>query len=1192
MKKDFFKKILYLTIIFSIFLNHVSGLIVWALENIGEEKQNITINNEELYSAIIKQLENLEDTIYFEKNDESKTIIISENELQKVQKLQLNNLNLSNIKGLEEFKYVEELNISNNNITSINPLSKLTSLKKLEAFGNSISDLSPISNIISLEYLNVANNNLKDTGNQNNNENSVISKLSKLTSLIYLDMSYNTIGSTQGLEELTNLKYLNLYDNKIHQLTGLDMLTNLKYLNLGENNRSYNNGNAEVENGIANLENLNTLINLEYLNFSDNYSPDILKNIGNLKKLEELNLESNNLNDLKTKESDISCLTYLKSLNLYNNNISDIRPLFSLNKLEEVILQKNKIEDLFGILDNNNEIILKNTKKIDIAFNNIDKNSNEIRVLCEKARNREIELNYEYITDTTNLLNNKNYVTYEEFGARCDRVFDDYIAIRNAHIFANNNNCEVRATSGKTYHIYKYYEDPVDIKTSVNWNNATFIIHDEEIEKSSGRYKSIFNVSNITEGIIISNDTIDENNIDRYKSLFNAGNMTSIMTISNINILDTNTINTNTKKLDLSIIENEFEELNKNGNKKYLCKVIDDDKKQYIRYSTVNADNGFSMQDSFIIDSKGNILDNIQWDFDNITAMAIYAIPDSYISLQNATFKSNSLNSKSEFAYRKNVDKGIFFERNINIESASNIAISNLKHTIENEIIYFNEDNNINLITDDYENEDDYESVDDYENNDDMSGSYIGFIHANNCVNVKILDCELHNGKYSKDGRATYDMKLDGIVNAYCYKITSKNIDDRNRWGAIATNNSKDIIFKDCVLNRIDAHRGIYNLTVEGCNIGIKGFQVVGQGILNILDTTVDSDIFIRLRSDYGSFWNGNINIIRCTYNCKGQGNYAKFIRAQASYDKVLKELEEDKLILHDFGYDCRLPNIYIEDLTVNLNKKFLGFLGFYTENQGPKQYTNLENTNIDFKWGDIKYPEEYWPDNIFINGYKINEFENDSEKIFKITQSRNKKYDNNGGNAKTNSVITDIKLILKNSDGTIKEDITQKCNYEDDYLTTENVYLEIKPNNSAKNIVSLSKDNNVIRLKDKNGEEKDTININEEIESDKPFIYEFKEEGTYKIKIQSTQQIIKGYTMSGETEYEFTIQNMALNKAEETVIKGQSKNLVALIRPELSGKEITWTSSNPEVADVDESGKVKAKTIGETTITASIERY
>ena len=70
-----------------------------------------------------------------------------------------------------------------------------------------------------------------------------------------------------------------------------------------------------------------------------------------------------------------------------------------------------------------------------------------------------------------------------------------------------------------------------------------------------------------------------------------------------------------------------------------------------------------------------------------------------------------------------------------------------------------------------------------------------------------------------------------------------------------------------------------------------------------------------------------------------------------------------------------------------------------------------------------------------------------------------------------------------------------------------------------------------------------------------------------------------------GDTELEIEI-----SKENITIREGFTASLSATIRPWSQSKAITWTSSNPDVATVDDSGKITAVAIGETVITASCE--
>ena len=66
-------------------------------------------------------------------------------------------------------------------------------------------------------------------------------------------------------------------------------------------------------------------------------------------------------------------------------------------------------------------------------------------------------------------------------------------------------------------------------------------------------------------------------------------------------------------------------------------------------------------------------------------------------------------------------------------------------------------------------------------------------------------------------------------------------------------------------------------------------------------------------------------------------------------------------------------------------------------------------------------------------------------------------------------------------------------------------------------------------------------------------------------------------------------ITGITLNKTTLLLNKNQTETLIATITPSnATNKEITWTSSNPSVIEVDNNGKVTAKGLGTVTITAT----
>lgn len=67
------------------------------------------------------------------------------------------------------------------------------------------------------------------------------------------------------------------------------------------------------------------------------------------------------------------------------------------------------------------------------------------------------------------------------------------------------------------------------------------------------------------------------------------------------------------------------------------------------------------------------------------------------------------------------------------------------------------------------------------------------------------------------------------------------------------------------------------------------------------------------------------------------------------------------------------------------------------------------------------------------------------------------------------------------------------------------------------------------------------------------------------------------------------TNQPMSLNKNEVNLMVGEIDTLITTVTPtDASNKAVTWTSLNPEIATVDNTGKVTAISAGTVTITVS----
>lgn len=422
-----------------------------------------------------------------------------------------------------------------------------------------------------------------------------------------------------------------------------------------------------------------------------------------------------------------------------------------------------------------------------------------------------------HIDETTGI----KYVTYEDFGAKSDDGYDNYQAIKNTHDYANKNNYEVRATL-PVYNIYKLEDlNPISIKTNTDWNNAKFIIHDEDIDYRDTRNYAIFQISSNEKNTVIT----DKNVLDEIK------------------------LNTQTKKISQLA-----------GYGECLCIAYNDKKIQYIR-SGSNQNSGAIQTDVFKIDNNGNVLNYIQWNFENISKITIIPIPKETLTVKNGNFQTNLPEEQYE-------QSSGYFNRSISC-TRSNTIIENINHTVNN--------------------------------GEYIGGTYFGFIRLSYVSDVTLRDSNLYSHKY-KD-KSNYDLVLEFSANININNVTSNDIEDTSRWGITGTNYTKDITYENCTLNRIDAHCGVYNLNIQNCTIGCKGITVVGAGNLKISNvTSLCGNGLVELRSDYGSTWNGNI-IINDT-------------SLKSTADRLIKfNVTYDNGKIHDYGYELYLPNIEINNL-------------------------------------------------------------------------------------------------------------------------------------------------------------------------------------------------------------------------------------------------------------------------------------
>ncbi|KAL5736980.1 hypothetical protein ACOSQ2_031768 [Xanthoceras sorbifolium] len=225
--------------------------------------------------------------------------------------------------------------------------SLFSTFQELKYLDLSLDKLSELNNLISLDL----------GGNMFNND--ILSSLHALSSLIYINLSYNKLKGTvvfqdlpyhlQNLgmanneidkivfpEGLDNLESLDLSGNKLNNsiLSFVAVLTSLRELYLGYNGLE----------GIIDVADLDPLSNLEDLDMSYNKIDKFVVPKG-LVNLESLDLSGNKLNN--SILSSVAALTSLRYLYLVDSGLEgivDVAELYSLSNLEELDMSDNKID--------------------------------------------------------------------------------------------------------------------------------------------------------------------------------------------------------------------------------------------------------------------------------------------------------------------------------------------------------------------------------------------------------------------------------------------------------------------------------------------------------------------------------------------------------------------------------------------------------------------------------------------------------------------------------------------------------------------------------------------------------------------------------------------------------------------------------------------------------------------------------
>ena len=111
---------------------------------------NFNINPDELVKSIYGEL--------LLKQAEGKTIKDKLLNLTNLERLELDNNNLTSLEGIENLTNLKWLDLSNNKLTSLEGIKNLTNLEVLKLSNNKLTSLKGIENLTNLEVLGLQNN--------------------------------------------------------------------------------------------------------------------------------------------------------------------------------------------------------------------------------------------------------------------------------------------------------------------------------------------------------------------------------------------------------------------------------------------------------------------------------------------------------------------------------------------------------------------------------------------------------------------------------------------------------------------------------------------------------------------------------------------------------------------------------------------------------------------------------------------------------------------------------------------------------------------------------------------------------------------------------------------------------------------------------------------------------------------------
>ena len=490
-------------------------------------------------------------------------------------------------------------------------------------------------------------------------------------------------------------------------------------------------------------------------------------------------------------------------------------------------------------------------------------------------------------------------VYYEDFGAKGNGITDDYQAMYNAHIFANECGQTVCGKDGAHYMIGPAsLTKTIPVMTDVNFNGATITVNDFGSDAYKYRSVKLFTTTRQYPTVSLTGDEV----YALYEE-YRAANPDA------------------PEKLVIDSTTESFPWLASKLVTGSMVRIISANHRDFVRHGS-NQNSGSTRMDIFMVEANGDFVRETDTDLDgngvignvttpvaysfgctdvndpsvtvaglakgnfnsDITQLIIYRNDDNPITIENGTFYNICCQAVAETEFKV---KYHAYNRGFEL-FRPNVTVQNIKHRMKGEPeMHIVQNSNNHLECDEY--------CDNYGSRQE-SYPYYGFFFIQYTSNLLIKDCNLTgHTTYYEDKPATgstggkvpppvaagsYDFVVERSCSVTFYNVTQgfsedpdhpgeekdTGLGDSRYWGIMSSNGSKNMRFENCAINRFDAHQGFWNATLINTTIG-HSFNVVGGGTLNAIGVTkITGGAFISLRGDYGGTFRGDMNLIDCNF--------------------------------------------------------------------------------------------------------------------------------------------------------------------------------------------------------------------------------------------------------------------------------------------------------------------------------------